>query len=217
MKTINKNLTLFMGTHYRGFPVYQSPGGLILEYMDICHEQSLVMGCDCKKALLIRFDAKFPKYFDAEHMDTSNEVVSKFIKKLGRLLDQRERRKTLEGKRVSPHYMRYVWVREQSYDNDHWHYHFLLLVNKHTFRSVGVTENVESLGGIVKTAWSHALKVHECDARGLIYIPSNAGYIIDYAVGMSAEAFYRISYMCKAKTKAYGLGSHVIGYSRITK
>lgn len=217
MKKINKNLTLFMGTHYKGFPVYQSPSGLILEYVDVCHEQLVVMGHDCNKALLVRFDAKFPKYFDAEHMDTSNKVVSDFIKQLGRMLDQREQRKGLEGKRVSPHRMRYVWVREQSQDNSHWHYHFLLLVNKHTFRSVGVAGNVESLGGILKTAWALALKVHECDARGLIYIPSNAGYIIDYSTGISAEAFYRISYLCKARTKVYGLGSHVIGYSRISK
>lgn len=215
MKTINKNLTLLFGAHYKGFPVYQSPDGLIREYLDICYDQTMVMGFQCRKALLVRFDAKFPKYFDREHIDTSNGVVSAFTRRLERLLDQRERHKALDGQRVSPHCMRYVWVREQSGDNDCWHYHFILLVNKHTFRSVGITENMASLGGILRAAWAHALKVHECDARGLIYIPSNAGYIIDYSIGISAEAFYRISYLCKAKTKVYGLGSHVIGYSRL--
>lgn len=213
MSTINKNLTLYKKPLYQGLPVYLGEHGSIEEYLAKCKSILDEAREEYSKVFVVRVDLRFPKYFDLEYMNQSNTFIDNFIKNLKGNLDTKAAISLDAGRRVHPCRIRYIWVREQADDNDHWHYHLALVLNGNAYCSIGRYKDGrgDNLAGRIQEAWEKVLGINFSVNNGLVHFTRH--YQINSDDGNIAEAFYQLSYLCKAETKRYGNGYHVFGSS----
>lgn len=225
----NRNLKLHYGDFWEGLPVYTSPGGLIVDYLE---ELRMVMDCaidDNNRVMAFRVDVRFP--------DTSSiwesVVITRFIASFKAKIEAAISRKMRAGGRAYPCRIRFVWAKERADALNH-HYHLVVMINRDAFFTLGkfktaseterawgsyyATETKLNLSDRVISAWASALDIPCHQAVGLVHFPENPTYTLDVNspefYQQYAAAFHRFSYLTKADTKTYGDYSRHFGCSR---
>lgn len=213
----NKNLTVFNELHFRGLPVMQEKGPLILEYLERLHDV-IQWTAECyPRIFAVRFDLRFPQGYMNHDEDMDSRVIGRFIASLRAKVKHNRLCASRTNNRVHDTIIRYVWAKEYGDQEGRPHYHFLILVNRDAFHTLGhFTSEFENLYSRVQSAWASALGLSWEASLGLVHIPKNPTYHVKtgnlkFAL---AELFYRASYLCKVRTKRFGGWRHAFGSSR---
>jgi hypothetical protein len=204
----NSNLRLTIATTYKGYAIQTNHGPLITNYLDkAIKTMDLALG-QHSKVFAFRLDLRFPSWL--EQGDSSkNDHICRFIERFDAIIQADLKRRKHKSK------LRYIWVREIG-ANQNIHYHLAILLNGHAYSTVGnySFEN-KNLYSLIVDAWARALGVTPEKIESCVHIPENAGYRLSRFSTETVNAFiYRVSYLCKSKTKHYGAQSHSFGSSR---
>jgi hypothetical protein len=91
-----------------------------------------------------------------------------------------------------------VWVRQIGQEGRP-HYHFVLLLNKDAYHTVGrFHSGRENLYSRLQSARASALRISFEDADGLVHAPANPQYHLSHDDHVEMEDyFYRVSYLCR--------------------
>jgi hypothetical protein len=205
---LNKNLSLVYGDQYDGLPIYNSPEGLVREYLDRTIgvlEEALN---DYTNVYAFRVDVNFPKAWLVSE-DQASRYISSFIRNFRyRILTNNN---FIKYKTV----LRYVATREYTQEG-RIHYHFMFFVNKNSYHTLGRYDlNHDNLYTRLVKSYANALKIEPCEAVGLVHIPMHAGaHVKRKDAGSIGSVVYRASYLCKAYSKQYGNRKHSFLNSR---
>ena len=209
----NSNLHLHYESTFRGLSVLTRHAPFITEYLEGIHETTQLALRAHRQVFAVRFDLHFP---DDDSVPTSdNTVISRFVDSLTfRIQSARERSRRLNGTAHQTD-VRWCWVREVGREGRP-HYHFVLLLNRDAFNTVGYFDSArENTYGRIHAAWASALRMPIDDTNGLVHIPENAGYHLSQDDPAEMDRYFvRVSYLCKAATKVYGNRCRVFGCSR---
>ncbi|MGE8466969.1 MAG: inovirus Gp2 family protein [Pseudomonas putida] len=209
----NSNLHLHYESTFRGLSVLTRHAPFITEYLEGIHETTQLALKAHSRIFALRFDLHFPD--DDSVPASENTVISRFVDSLTfRIQSARERSRRLNGTAHQTD-VRWCWVREVGREGRP-HYHFVLLLNKDAYHTVGRYHSArENTYGRIHAAWAGALRIRVEDAYGLVHIPDNAGYHLSQGDPVEVDRyFHRVSYLCKAATKVYGNRCRVFGCSR---
>lgn len=227
---LNPNLTLSTHDYFNGYKVYTDKGPNIVEYLNESYRAIGNALQEHPRTLAVRVDLRFPGFGDPiDELDRDiplhtgsfqPQAISKFFESLKAQLKAEYKRKTKAGKRVHRCTMRFIWVKEYSDGNSH--YHVLLLLNNDTHRSLGDYEGAKGdLADKIRTAWVRALGLDRLDYGWLVHFPSNPVYRVDRNATQNqyqeafGKLFYRVSYFSKADTKLFGGGFRSFGCSQL--
>ncbi|KWV80490.1 hypothetical protein PFLL34_01530 [Pseudomonas fluorescens] len=209
----NSNLHLHYESTFRGLPVLTRHAPFITEYLEGIHETTQLALRAHRRVFAVRFDLHFPD--DESVPESNNTAISRFVDSLThRVQSARERSARLNGTAHKTD-VRWCWVREVGREGRP-HYHFVLLLNKDAYHTVGRYDSArENTYSRIHAAWASALRMPIDDTDGLVHIPENAEYHLsqDDPAEMN-RYFVRVSYLCKAATKVYGNRCRVFGCSR---
>jgi hypothetical protein len=205
---LNKNLSLVYGDQYDGLPIYNSPEGLVREYLD---RTIGVLGnalIDYANVYAFRVDVNFPKAWLVSE-DQASMYISSFIRNF------RYQIRTHNELIKYPTVLRYIATREYTQEG-RIHYHFMFFVNKNAYHTFGRYDlNHDNLYTRLVKSYASALKIEPCEAVGLVHIPMGAGaHVKRKDAGSIGSVVYRASYLCKAYSKQYGNRKHSFLSSR---
>ena len=209
----NSNLHLHHENTFQGLPVMMSHTPFITEYLERLHETTQLALSAHRRVFAVRFDLRFLD--DDLPLESDNTVISRFVDSLTvRIQSARERSGRLNGSAHQTQ-VRWCWVREIGQEGRP-HYHFVLLLNKDAYHTVGRYHSAqENTHSRIHAAWAGALRIPVDDANGLVHIPDNAGYHLSLDDPAELDRYFRrVSYLCKAATKVYGNRCRVFGCSR---
>lgn len=210
----NPNLRLYDQPYWKGYPVIQNRGPLIVEYLEqIDHTLINALLDDTRVSVLLA-------YLRLPSAGTSHEdaFISRFSASLKAQIAALEGRKRAAGKRVYPCHLRVIWVRERA-GSENSHFHVAIIVNKDAFYSLGDFRCMDgNMSARINKAVASALSISLEDARGLAHFPEHAVYHLDansedFQLQRGA-VFRRLSYFAKVDTKHYGTGTKNFGCSR---
>lgn len=211
----NANLHIYTSELYCGLPLMHEKGPFIIEYL-----ASLKRTIDSAleqypRSLAFRIDLRLPCGIDLPGYVYTNQVISRFIESFKAKIEHnrlmaRERNGYAHGCKV-----RYVWAREEGAAGRP-HYHLVILLNRDAFYTLGKLQSENpNMFSRAQEAWASALALSVENVAGLVEIPGNAVYRLDYGDNrVMSELFHRASYLCKVVTKSYGDGQHGFGCSR---
>jgi hypothetical protein len=205
---LNKNLSLVYGDQYDGLPIYNSPEGLVREYLDRTIGVLDNALNDYANVYAFRVDVNFPKAWLVSE-DQASMYISSFIRNL------RYQIRTHNELIKYPTVLRYIATREYTQEG-RIHYHFMFFVNKNSYHTLGRYDlNHDNLYTRLVKSYASALKIEPCEAVGLVHIPMHAGaHFKRKDAGSIGSAVYRASYLCKAYSKQYGNRKHSFLSSR---
>ncbi|BBQ29925.1 hypothetical protein WP2W18E01_15070 [Aeromonas caviae] len=170
------------------------------------------------RVLAFRVDLHFPKMafwamLFAERPDYGGVAIKVFVEELNKLIGKDIVNRRLNGKRVHPTTIRYIWAREQTADAAHPHFHMMIFLNRDTYFKLGRFDSSEmNLANKVRMAWFRVLLDEDvtpsfCIEKGLVHFPKNPEY--HFGRG-DEEQFYmmlmRAAYLAKQDTKRRGEG-----------
>tara|TARA_R110001583_G_scaffold195026_1_gene368580 strand:- start:807 stop:1442 length:636 start_codon:yes stop_codon:yes gene_type:complete len=204
----NKNLTLVYGNQYRGMPIYNSPDGLVKEYLDRTYEVIDYALIEYTNVYTFRVDINFPSNWVIDENQAAI-YVDGFIRAF------RNRIRSNNAKIKYTTDLRYIGTREYTQEG-RIHYHFMFFVNKNSYHTLGAFNVLRSnLYTRLVTAYARALTIEPGEAMGYVNIPSNAGMVIKRGCAEGVgNAIYRASYLCKAHSKQYHNRKHSFFSSR---
>lgn len=200
---------------YQGLPVNLHHGPLIHDYLDTIH-QTIMLSLLCSpRTFAFRVDLRLPENFPV----TDTAVISRFFASLKAQLDAADVKNEREGRRVHPHNLRYVWVREVG-EFGRPHYHLLVLLNKDRYRTLGSFDaDGGNLSVRVKKAWASAVGQPFEQAARLVHFPDHPQYVIDTNDDsfqkVLKDLFFRVSYFAKTTTKIFDRAQRSFGSSRL--
>lgn len=226
----NSNLRIHHGSVWNGRRVRRAKGGLVIDYLSASLGVLEETVNEYRRSVMIRFDLHVPE----EYLDLDPEVITRFINALKAKVSADLARKARDGGRVYPCRVRVVWAKERD-DSIHPHYHIAITLNRDAYFTLGnlkTTEEAEALWsrGVdselrenltdrIRAAWASALHIPRLEAVGMVHVPKNPVHTIDRNSDnydqQFADAFRRLSYLAKARTKYYGDGSRHFGCSRV--
>ncbi|MBB6055380.1 inovirus Gp2 family protein [Tolumonas osonensis] len=183
------------------------------------------------RTMALRVDLRMPyipdrnDHFDVDSpvhdLNTSNEVISRFIDSLKSQIKADLKRKKNQGSRVHPCRLRYCWVRELGENNEQLHYHALLLFNKDAYAFLGDFDSNRSHRNMmskIRKAWASALRGEYEECEYLVHVPVKPIYYLDSNninyMDVYSKLIFRVSYLAKYKTKPYGDGYRSFGCSQ---
>lgn len=211
----NTNLHMLHYSLYNGLKVQEKYLPMVTEYLDALHATLKFAINENPRVFAFRVDPVIPTEIYSRMTVEDHQVLNtKFIASLKAITEQDwKRRRQIYW--LPPSKMRYVWCREVG-ANGKLHNHFFLIFNRDVYFTVGEACSLEeNLFNRVSRAWYSALGVKWNRQAPWIHIPENAMYLIYKDDPESFQAaFYRASYLCKAKTKQYGLGLRAFGNSQ---
>jgi hypothetical protein len=212
---LNKNHHLHFGVEYSSMPVMNGNYPMIEEYLDALEAVIAKAIDEHRRVFAFRFDLHFPANEAASPRTLSNLPASKFVDSFKAKIRYNRTAAAKTSTFVHNTKVRYFWVREVG-DLGRVHYHFVVLLNGNAFNWLG---SYHAPGGNtanrVWEAWASALGETVENAKPLVHFPKNPSYMLVRDDPESVEAFFhRASYLCKARTKHYGLGHHGYGASR---
>ncbi len=213
MNTNNANIIPFNQPLFLGSPVMTNQGDLSLGYLEGLHSTLVKATNAHSRTLGIRFELLFPQdgIINEERIDG---CISKFVEALKYQIKVANSKCMPCGRPVHASDVRYVWVREQDSSVSP-HYHFLLLLNRDAFHTLGKFEvGRDNLFNRIRKAWNTALGLMPQMDYQYIYIPQNSTYHVNDSSGFS-DLFYRASYLCKLRTKHLSKHHDSFGSSRI--
>lgn len=214
----NTNLTRFSDSHYRGLPVVQGNFPLIEDYLESIYQA--IEGALQRHGRLfaVRVDLRFPtSYWPLEGQMLGNDYYQRFTRKLRNSLSARDELRRQHGKRVHSYGLELLAAREFSVGEEKPHYHVLILLNGHAYKSLGdLSRCSDGLYTLIHEAWAYALRRDSIDCGGLAYIPEFAQYRINSTDDRSGRGalFQRASYLAKERTKQFDDGFHSFLRSR---
>lgn len=226
----NSNLNICHEPVWNERNVLQQEGGLVVEYLSASLDVLEDTVKEFCRSAMIRFELRVP----VEYQDLNPIVITRFQNALKAIIKADLSRKARKGIRVYPCRVRVVWAKERE-DSHHPHYHVAIFLNKDAYFTLGEFKTTEKAAAIwsrvldsdiqenlldrIRAAWASALHIPPLAAVGLVHVPENPVYIIDRKSDeyskQFADAFERLSYLAKAKTKYYGDGSRHFGSSRV--
>lgn len=225
----NRNLRIHHGPIWNGHKVLEQEGGLVVEYLSDSLDVLKVTVKEFCRSVMIRLDLHVP----VDYRDLDPKVITRFQNALNAIIRADLDRKARKGIRIYPCRVRVVWAKERE-DSHYPHYHLAVFLNRDAYFTLGdfkATEKAAALWSRVhdselqenlldrfRAAWASALHIPRLAAIGLVHIPPNPVYTIDrnadeYDQQLS-DAFERLSYLSKARTKYYGDGSRHFDTSR---
>ncbi|WP_406625615.1 inovirus Gp2 family protein [Acidovorax sp. SDU_ACID1] len=213
--SLNKNHHLYVGRQYESLPLISGSQPMIREYLEVLSrvvENAMAEYC---RVFAFRFDLHMPKGIEACSVDWNNSMISRFLNSLKAKIRHNRKAAEYDGSVVHQTRVRYFWVREVG-DLGRVHYHFVVLLNGNAFNWLGLYQlGRENMVNRIWEAWASALhETVEC-AMMLVHFPVNPTYNLFRSDPATIAAFFqRASYLCKARTKQYGLGHHGYGASR---
>lgn len=167
------------------------------------------------RTLAVRFDLRIPK--DTAFL-REDRLMDRFVSSLKRKIEWARYRATRRSSVGRAHHsdVRYVWAKEYGRHGEWPHYHFVLFLNRDAFRAMGRYQvGRDNLYSRILEAWASALSQHPDDLVGLLHVPANALYSVDYDdLASQDELFHRASYLAKAATKRHS-SRHSFGASRL--
>ncbi|MDW5376396.1 inovirus-type Gp2 protein [Halomonas sp. HP20-15] len=209
--TANSNHTL----HWQPFfspkagidlPVLTARGPLVVEYLHRTYEvfeRALEVH---SKVIVCCFTLTLPHGITLPEDIESNGPIVRFIASAKSKVRADLKRKG------SPHKcpVRYVIAREMS-GNGRTHYHVVLLVNGHVYRTVGTIDYEGiNLFWMVAEAWASALRIELVEAVTRVKTGNRHSKLSYYFLTRESgqanldDAFRRASYLCKRDTKQFG-------------
>lgn len=210
-------ISLFNESHFRGLPVITQHGPLIEQYLERTYDTLYRTVAQHGKLFAIRIDLRFPRhYWPLEGQMLGNDFLTRFKNLLQSRIENSQSVAATRGTRVHPANLRCIWAREYDQGGGKPHFHVLILLNGHAYRSLGKFDpNGQNMMSRILEAWAAALGLACIDTRGLVHVPNNAQYHVDLRDADSMrELFYRASYLCKAWSKDFADGCHPFGASR---
>ncbi|WP_161598949.1 inovirus Gp2 family protein [Aidingimonas lacisalsi] len=210
----NPNLHLNNDTSFSGMDVQTKYLPMVTEYLEGTYLTLQKALYDYPRVLAIRFEPVIPTAIsNTMSVEDHKSLIMKFIDALKAIIKNDRERKRRSG-RASDTKVRYVWCREVD-ANGKLHYHFFLILNRDAYHMLGrACSPNENLINRISRAWYSALGVQWNFQEPWIHVPKNPMYWIDRDDAESFQrAFYRASYLCKAKTKRYGRGMRAFGTS----
>lgn len=179
-------------------------------------ERTLKLALDKHPRLfIIRIDLRFPSNIQCKK---DPRVISRFFDALKAKLTAHEKRRKKQSKRIYPHGLEYIWVREKGPKSRNLHYHCTLLFNKDAFFTLGQFNSVGcNLYTIISTAWYSAIGnkeiksglVHACTFERKYLCKNHESFHEDYHKWLQF-----LSYLAKDYSKPYKDGNRVVGCSR---
>lgn len=168
------------------------------------------------RTLAIRFDLHIPKDMIFVQED---RLMDRFVSSLKRKIKWARYRASRRSSVGRAHHsdVRYVWAKEYGrHGEERPHYHFVLFLNRDAFRAMGRYQvGRDNLYSRILEAWASALRQEPDDLVGLLHVPANALYPIDYDdLASQDKLFHRASYLAKAATKRHS-SRHSFGASRL--
>lgn len=167
------------------------------------------------RLFILRLDYHFPVDIDCKR---DSKVITRNFDSLKAKLKEHEKRKVVQGKRVHPNGLRYLWVREVGPKCRNTHYHAMLIFNKDAFFTLGVFDSEENnLFKMVTTAWQSALGLNE-SVKGLVHCCNFETSYLDKKRNDFEDKYNGwinyLSYLAKDFSKPYGDSKRVFGCSR---
>jgi hypothetical protein len=201
----NTNLRLTYESFYNGLRVYNYKGPLAINYLESIEQVLAKAMDDYARVLVVRFDLRFP--ITAEYAFESDSITRFFEALKYQFLTDRKRR-LISSNRAHRCTLRYIWCLEQE-GSEKPHYHVALVLNESYFGTLGKYRGSEtSLACFIKKAWASALNLNVFELAGGVYFVDNASYHLLRNEGRASmsyqDAFYRLSYFAKLKSKHYG-------------
>lgn len=206
--TENTNLITIPACRYDGNYRLNGNYAMIDQYLKRTEQVMHQAVNDHRRVTMIRFDLRFPSCWDLE-VYPYPLCISQFFRNLNYLLDRDSKGKGRSNK------LRYVWSKEFGVGNGRPHYHVAIMVNGDLYRPFRYFRpGAKSLPGMIIQAWADALGIVGWEAVGLVYSPSRGAMSFGPDNYQSQlEAFQRMSYVCKVRTKRYGDGNRNFGCS----
>ena len=179
------------------------------------------------RVFAFRVDFHFPKmdFWEmvfAVRPDYGGVAIKVFVEELNKLIGKDIVNRRLNGKRVHPTTIRYIWAREQTADAAHPHFHMMIFLNRDAYYKLGNYESERmNLANKVRVAWHSAvsdenISLQDCKKMGLVHFPKNAEYLIERNDTESLKKMLvRTAYLAKNETKRRGEGYRCFGGSNI--
>lgn len=214
----NTNLSLHTSSDYKGLSVNgDNEHPLVANYLDRTLTTIQKSLDEYPRTFALRFDLRYPSNLQDKSIE-DGKVIKVFISSLKAKIKADRKRSAKQG-RSHDTKVRYVWCKEVSRGN-HCHFHFLLLLNHAAYNQRGKLDSVNmNTARRIETAWQAALNKHSsepCDISGLVEFPDNGAYTVPKNDKQAlADLFYRVSYLCKSRTKPHGNNKHVFECSRV--
>jgi len=186
MNTTNQS-PYVIGNRSYGINTSNNKYACYTDILNTMHGQMQAMLSHHNKVIVVRFDLHCDKYTPC------NTELSRFMCKV--------------RKRLYSHYkctrFGYLWVREQERSKSQ-HYHVMLIIDANKI------QHPSALLGWLQARWT--VRGHPRP-----YVPKNCFYKVHRGDGDAfAEAFYRCSYLAKARGKGYGsLGANNYSSSQV--
>ena len=216
MKNKEYKNNLIKAKSYRGMSLCTGRGNypidMRVDYLDKILKVMKKANEEYPRTMILRVDLKFPKTKIYE----KEGVIKRFVESLRSQIDAEISRKRKHGRRTSKCTVRYVWTKERD-SSINYHYHVGLFFNKDVYAFLGNMEMTGNLAYKVKKAWCSALELEMEDGVGLVEFPKNRIYwliknSLDYEYQFD-NAFRRLSYFAKVRTKVLGEGNRNFGCS----
>lgn len=204
----NTNLITIPACRYDGNYRLNGNYTMIDQYLKRTEQVMQQAMSDYRRVTMIRFDLRFPTTWDLETYPYQ-DCISRFFRRLKYLLFRDAKMKRRSNK------LRYVWCKEVGEVKGRAHYHVTIMLNGDLYRPLRYFDpGITGLSSMIIHAWIDALDRFGLEPRGLVYAPLCGGMNFradDYQ--SQVEAFQRMSYLSKARTKHYGGGARSFGYS----
>ncbi|MEX8626407.1 inovirus Gp2 family protein [Salmonella enterica] len=173
-----------------------------------------------------RIDLRIPDVC-YEQYRTDSTLITRFMESLKSQIKQTQKRKRMEGKRVHPCNVRYVWSREFGDERGKKHFHIALMLNNDVYCSTGTycpvgDMYIHNLALMIMEAWVRTLNLHTRPdyqqyytqvhfvPEGSIMLDTNSRtFELNYS-----QIFQHLEYMAKLHTKDRTDGQRNFGCSQ---
>lgn len=177
------------------------------------------------RLFVLRVDLRLPDT-DTTGCNTDSALITRFIASLKSQVFADLLKKHIEGKRIHPSRIRYIWAREFS-ESGKKHYHVTLLLNREAYAYPGCYTAINgqyshNLAMMIMEAWVRALGLHTVENPEQYYalteFPKNCYYHLsrngDNFTEQHAEITNRVNYLAKEYSKDNTDGQRNFGCSQ---
>lgn len=203
--THNSNLTVSNETIFNDYEVLYLSNGWFVEYLASIHKTFNKAIGEHRRTYAVRFELVFPMEGEYRNDDA---VITRFFASFKAKLQNDDKIKSQENKRVHSSTLRYVWCKERN-TSLNYHYHVLIFLNHDRYWRRGEIDfnNDRWLSTKIAKAWNSALGLGADYPRHSVHFPSSCEYRIDvnsprFEEGKN-ELLKRASYLAKVDTKIY--------------
>ncbi len=210
----NPSLHLYTDMEFYGLPIQADQAPFIYEHLERLYDVTITAIKRYPRVFAFRFDLHLPKGISMPAEAYTNKVVSRFVAAIDGIVENARRTARSINRYAAETDLYWMWTREEGDESQH--YHFVMLVNKDAFHTLGrFTSKRDNLYRRLVRAWNGALRLQQGEYKGLVNVPTGATYYLSRSEDSELRAFfYRASYICKARSKVLGHGFQVMNSCR---